>query len=62
MSWWQKVESRDTNPFKNTPTHIRAAFNPLTLLAISKLLEMISRSTYILACSIAASSGGRLSM
>ena len=47
-------------------------YNPLTMVAISKLLEMIDRSTCILACSIKsalksyinqnAGSGGHLSM
>ena len=49
-----------------------AWYNPLTPVAISKLLDMISKSTYILACSIStaldsdinqtAGSGGHLSM
>ena len=30
----------------------KALYNPLTTVAISKLMEMIYRSTYILACSI----------
>ena len=49
-----------------------SSINPLTIIAISKLLEMIGRATYILACSIAttlysginqiSSSSGHLSM
>ena len=36
-----------------TPIRVKVQHNPLIPVAISKLLEMIDRFTYILACSIA---------